>query len=137
MVPTFRFSDCNTVYRSNLHHLHYTLIPFYLPHCYHPNNIHRMSTSYKHPQCSACNFLQLPLNTSYLDLTYSSTHQSHTSSVRFPFSDEKSHFMPIKTRVKIILTKKSNKMQQCIKILLILILSEAQHVSGDTLSGSI
>jgi len=31
-----------------------------------------------------------------------------------------------------ILTEKSNKMQQCIKILLIFILSEAQHVSGDT-----
>ena len=31
-----------------------------------------------------------------------------------------------------ILTEKSNKMQQCIKILLFLILNEAQHVSGDT-----
>jgi hypothetical protein len=30
------------------------------------------------------------------------------------------------------LTEKFNKMQQCIKILLFLILSEAQHVSGDT-----
>jgi hypothetical protein len=29
-------------------------------------------------------------------------------------------------------SEKSNKMQQCIKILLFLILSEAQHVSGDT-----
>jgi hypothetical protein len=31
-----------------------------------------------------------------------------------------------------ILTEKSNKMQQCIKILLFFILNEAQHVSGDT-----
>jgi hypothetical protein len=31
-----------------------------------------------------------------------------------------------------ILTEKSNKMQQFIKILLFLILNEAQHVSGDT-----
>ena len=31
-----------------------------------------------------------------------------------------------------ILTEKPNKMQQCIKILLFLILNEAQHVSGDT-----
>jgi len=31
-----------------------------------------------------------------------------------------------------ILTEKPNKMQLCIKILLFLILSEAQHVSGDT-----
>jgi hypothetical protein len=29
-------------------------------------------------------------------------------------------------------SEKSNKMQQCIKILLFLILNEAQHVSGDT-----
>jgi len=28
--------------------------------------------------------------------------------------------------------EKSNKMQQCIKMLLILVLNEAQHVSGDT-----
>ena len=32
----------------------------------------------------------------------------------------------------ILTVKKSNKMQQCIKILLFLILNEAQHVSGDT-----
>jgi hypothetical protein len=32
----------------------------------------------------------------------------------------------------IILTEKPNKMQQCIKILLFLVLNEAQHVSGDT-----
>jgi len=33
----------------------------------------------------------------------------------------------------IILTvQKPNKMQQCIKVLLFLILNEAQHVSGDT-----
>ena len=31
-----------------------------------------------------------------------------------------------------ILTEKPNKMQQCIKILLFLILNKAQHVSGDT-----
>ena len=31
-----------------------------------------------------------------------------------------------------ILTENPNKMQQCIKILLFLILNEAQHVSGDT-----
>jgi hypothetical protein len=31
-----------------------------------------------------------------------------------------------------ILTEKPNKMQQCTKILLFLILNEAQHVSGDT-----
>ena len=31
-----------------------------------------------------------------------------------------------------ILTEKPNKMQQCIKLLLIPILNEAQHVSGDT-----
>jgi len=31
-----------------------------------------------------------------------------------------------------ILTEKPNKMQQCIRILLFLILNEAQHVSGDT-----
>jgi hypothetical protein len=31
-----------------------------------------------------------------------------------------------------IYSEKSNKMQQCIKILLFLILNEAQHVSGDT-----
>ena len=31
-----------------------------------------------------------------------------------------------------ILTEKPNKMQHCIKILLFLILNEAQHVSGDT-----
>ena len=30
------------------------------------------------------------------------------------------------------LQRKPNKMQQCIKILLFLILNEAQHVSGDT-----
>jgi len=29
-------------------------------------------------------------------------------------------------------SEKSNKMQQCIKIVLFLILNEAQHVSGDT-----
>ena len=29
-------------------------------------------------------------------------------------------------------SEKPNKMQQCIKLLLLLILSEAQHVSGDT-----
>jgi hypothetical protein len=33
----------------------------------------------------------------------------------------------------LILTEKNNKMQQCIKILLFLILKEAQHISGDTL----
>jgi hypothetical protein len=32
----------------------------------------------------------------------------------------------------ILTEKKPNKMQQCIKILLFLILNEAQHVSGDT-----
>jgi len=32
----------------------------------------------------------------------------------------------------LLLTEKPNKMQQCIKILLFLILNEAQHVSGDT-----
>jgi hypothetical protein len=31
-----------------------------------------------------------------------------------------------------ILTEKHKKMQQCIKVLLFLILNEAQHVSGDT-----
>jgi hypothetical protein len=31
-----------------------------------------------------------------------------------------------------VLTEKSNKMQQCIKILLFLILNESQHVLGDT-----
>jgi len=31
-----------------------------------------------------------------------------------------------------ILTEKPNKMQQCIKIVLFLILNEAQHVSGNT-----
>ena len=31
-----------------------------------------------------------------------------------------------------VLTEKSKKMQQCIKILLFLILNEAEHVSGDT-----
>ena len=34
--------------------------------------------------------------------------------------------------VKYVLTEKSNKMQQCIKILLFLVLNEAQHVSGET-----
>jgi hypothetical protein len=32
----------------------------------------------------------------------------------------------------ILAVKKPNKIQQCIKILLFLILNEAQHVSGDT-----
>ena len=31
-----------------------------------------------------------------------------------------------------ILTEEPNKMQQCIKLLLFLILNEARHVSGDT-----
>jgi len=34
--------------------------------------------------------------------------------------------------VQILTVKNSNKMQQFIKILLFLILNEAQHVSGDT-----
>jgi hypothetical protein len=32
-----------------------------------------------------------------------------------------------------VLTERPNKMQQCIKILLFLILNEAQHVSGETM----
>ena len=36
------------------------------------------------------------------------------------------------TSTCIILTENPNKMQQCIKILLFLILNKAQHVSGDT-----
>jgi hypothetical protein len=36
-------------------------------------------------------------------------------------------------KLSVLLTEKSNKMQQCIKILLFLILNEVQHVSGDTL----
>jgi hypothetical protein len=33
---------------------------------------------------------------------------------------------------QILTVKKTNKMQQCIKILLFLILNEVQHASGDT-----
>jgi hypothetical protein len=35
-------------------------------------------------------------------------------------------------RCLVVLTEKPNKMQQCIKTLLFLILNEAQHVLGDT-----
>jgi hypothetical protein len=41
-------------------------------------------------------------------------------------------FMDSSRKCLVVLTEKPNKMQQCIKTLLFLILNKAQHVSGDT-----